>query len=124
MNEVKIKPQNEFSFNYTLGPITAKAGYKEAPIIIDQRYVPQVGGGICQVSSTLYNAVKELNIEISERHHHSLPVTYVPKGEDATVVPDKLDFKFINKADYPIIILTDIIDNHVVIYLLELLETI
>ncbi|WP_051412217.1 VanW family protein [Halonatronum saccharophilum] len=122
LEEAIIKSQEEFSFNDILGPITSKAGYKEAPIIVNKRYVPQVGGGICQVSSTLYNAVKELDIEITERHHHSLSVNYVPEGEDATVVPDKLDFKFINKENHPITILTDIIDNYVVIYILEILD--
>ena len=62
------------------------------------------GGGVCQLSSTLYNVVKNIdNVEITERHHHSAPVEYVPEGEDATVsLQSNLDFKFVNNNDFAI----------------------
>lgn len=93
-----LTPGEEFSFNDTVGERTASAGYKEALIIVNDEFVPGLGGGICQVSSTLYNATVYANLEITERHPHSLEITYVPPGQDATVAYPYLDFKFKNNT--------------------------
>lgn len=95
---VILTPGEEFSFNETVGERTSSAGYKEALIIVNDEFVPGLGGGICQVSSTLYNAVVNANLEITERHPHSLEITYVPAGQDATVAYPYLDFKFKNNT--------------------------
>lgn len=93
-----IKPGEEFSFNRTVGPRTAAAGYQEAIIIEDGRFVPGLGGGVCQVSSTLYNVVLLAGLQVTERHPHALPVSYVPPGKDATIAWASLDFKFKNSS--------------------------
>lgn len=93
-----IKPGEEFSFNETVGPRTAAAGYREAMIIENSRFVPGLGGGVCQVSSTLYNVVLLADLEVSERHPHALPVSYVAPGKDATIAWASLDFKFKNNS--------------------------
>jgi len=83
----------------TVGPRTVETGYQTAIIIEGDQFVPGLGGGICQVSSTLYNAVRLASLSVTERSHHSLAVTYVPPGLDATVVYPTLDFKFKNDSD-------------------------
>ena len=93
-----LKNNETFSFNKVCGPYGKDDGFKEATILLsngkeDKGY----GGGVCQLSSTLYNAVKNLNIKITERHNHSAPVAYVPLNQDATVsLQSDLDFKFKN----------------------------
>ena len=94
-----IKPGDTFSFNGTVGERTADKGYESALIIVDDKFVPGLGGGVCQVSSTLYNAVRETNLKVVERTKHSLPVTYVPAGQDATVAYPYVDFKFKNTTN-------------------------
>jgi vancomycin resistance protein YoaR len=93
-----LKPEEEFSFNQTVGPRTVEAGYKIAIIIEGDEFVPGLGGGVCQVSSTLYNAVRLANLTVSERSRHSIAITYVPPGQDATVAYPNLDFKFKNDS--------------------------
>ena len=93
-----------FSFNDTVGRVTASAGYKKAPIIENLRYSLGLGGGICQVSTTLYQAALRSGLEIKERSNHSRPVTYVPLGLDAAISYDQLDLKFKNNKDFSIII--------------------
>ena len=93
-----LKPNEVFSFNQTVGPRTAEAGYQVAMIIEGHEFVPGLGGGICQVSSTLYNAVQLASLSVSERSRHSLAVAYVPPDQDATVAYPSLDFKFINNS--------------------------
>ena len=92
----QLAPGERFSFNESVGRRTAEAGYKEAMIIVGDKFTPGLGGGVCQVSSNLYNAVFLAGLEILERHHHTLPVDYVPPGRDATVSFPFLDFKFRN----------------------------
>lgn len=99
-----LKPGAVFSFNETTGPRTSENGYLDAPVIFKGELVPGTGGGVCQVSSTLYNAVLYANLEIVERHHHSIPSTYIDLGRDATVAGNVLDFKFRNNTDYYIYI--------------------
>ena len=98
----KINPGTTFSFNNTVGPRTSERGFQPAKIIVGDKYEEGLGGGICQVSSTLYNAVAKCSnkLTVTERHTHNLPVTYVPKGQDATVYWNSLDFKFYNNSRY------------------------
>ena len=100
-----LEPGKEFSFNEELGPYGKDDGFLEAKILLSNGTESiGYGGGVCQLSTTLYNAIKELNgIEITEHHHHSTPVAYVPKNQDATVsLQSNLDFKFKNNNNYAI----------------------
>ncbi|MDQ7095666.1 cell wall-binding repeat-containing protein [Desulfosporosinus sp. PR] len=99
LNGKLLAPGERFSFNKSVGERTAEAGYKEALIIEGNTFTPGLGGGVCQVSSTLYNAVVLAHLEVLERHPHTLPVGYVPSGQDATVAYPVLDFKFRNSTD-------------------------
>lgn len=108
-----VMPGETFSFNESTGLRDRANGYKESIIIVNKKPVPGVGGGVCQTSSTLYNAIANTGIEIVERHNHSLPVGYVPRGMDATVSDNTLDFRFRNSFDYPIFIKSDIVGNTV-----------
>lgn len=101
-----LPPNEEFSFNDIVGPRTKEAGYNEAPIILNNRFAQGVGGGVCQVSSTLYNVLLRANLPVTERHAHTLPVHYVPKGMDAAVVYGIKDLKFINNTPGHILIKT------------------
>lgn len=96
LNGHVIAPGEVFSFNEVVGERTGEKGYKEAPIFVNNETVPGIGGGICQLSSTLYNVALLLDLEIVERSNHSLPVSYVPLGRDATVNYNTIDFKFKN----------------------------
>lgn len=102
MDGVILLPGDVFSYNDTLGPRTVANGYKPAPAYVGGKTVDEVGGGICQNSSTLYLAVLRANLEIVERTNHMYTVGYVPDGLDATVAWNALDFKFRNSTDYPI----------------------
>ncbi|MDO7788701.1 VanW family protein [Desulforamulus aquiferis] len=95
-----ISPHEIFSFNDIVGPRSTEGGYKNAPIIVNNELVDGLGGGVCQVSTTLYNAVLLANLQLVERTNHSIPIPYVPIGRDATVVFDLIDFKFKNSTDY------------------------
>jgi vancomycin resistance protein YoaR len=91
-----ISPGENFSFNGTVGPRTSKAGYKEAKIIYDNEFIYGLGGGVCQVSTTLYNTILLAGLSIVQRQPHSIPITYVPLGRDATVSYPDVDLKFKN----------------------------
>ncbi len=93
-----LKPGEVFSFNSTVGPRTQDKGYKEALIIVENQYVPGVGGGVCQVSSTLYNIALLADLEIVERHRHQFVIPYLPPGRDATVVYGQADLRFKNNT--------------------------
>lgn len=100
LNGYVLKDGDTFSYNEVCGPYGPSDGFKEATILLSNgKHDKGYGGGVCQLSSTLYNAVKNLKIDITERHHHSVPVAYVPKNEDATVsLQSNLDFKFKNTS--------------------------
>ena len=106
LNNIKVLQGEVFSFNETLGRRTKDKGYEKAPIIIKTKNGAKkaygIGGGICQISSTLYNAVKLAGMEIIERHPHSKKVGYVPLGDDASVSYGALDFKFRNNKEVPV----------------------
>ncbi len=102
---VVLAPGETFSFNEVVGPRTAAAGFSSAPVFENGETVQGLGGGVCQVSSTLYSAVLYADLEIVSRKNHSMTVAYVPKGQDATVSYGSIDFKFKNSTAYPIKIL-------------------
>lgn len=108
LNGVMVNPGETFSYNKTLGKRTTQAGYKEAGGYAGGKVVQTLGGGICQISSTLYDAVVYANLEIVERHNHMFLAGYVGAGQDATVVYGALDFQFKNTRNYPIVIKTNI----------------
>lgn len=91
-----------FSYNKALGPRTAAAGYKNGKVYEGGEVVDGIGGGICQISSTLYNTVLMSNLEIVERRNHQFVTSYLPAGRDATVVYGAIDFKFKNTRKYPV----------------------
>ncbi len=101
-----VKPGEEISFNDVVGDRTAEMGYRPAPEINRGELVEGVGGGICQASTTLYNALVKADLEILERHEHSRRVGYVAVGKDAAVDYGTKDFRFRNNKDYPIYIVT------------------
>ncbi|MEG1997965.1 MAG: VanW family protein, partial [Clostridiales bacterium] len=104
INGTVIPAGGSFSFNNTVGPRTSRRGYKMAIIYSAGKEIDGLGGGICQVSSTLYNTVLAASLKVTQRHTHSLPVSYVPKGRDATVSYGALDFRFQNNRSYPVTI--------------------
>ncbi|HWL13745.1 MAG TPA: VanW family protein, partial [Ureibacillus sp.] len=106
INNVIVGNNDIFSFNSVVGPRDVAAGYQMAPEIIHGKMVMGIGGGICQTSSTLFNAVDQLNVKIIERHKHSKDVGYVREGRDATVSFGGLDFKFHNSLGIPILVRT------------------
>lgn len=97
-----IEPGESFSFNDTVGPTTKKNGFKLGRIFVNGKDSKGYGGGVCQVSSTLYNAVEQAGLEVTERHPHSKHVGYVDEGKDAATSYGVIDFKFINNKLYPV----------------------
>lgn len=102
INGTILNPDEIFSYNNALGPVTSARGYKEAIVYVGNKMEKGVGGGICQISSTLYSATLFANLDIVRRINHSLTVGYVPFGQDATVSSDEVDFRFRNNTKYPI----------------------
>lgn len=102
INEYVVQPGETFSYNKALGKRSVENGYKEAAVFENGGVTNGIGGGICQISTTLYNAVLQANLEIVERHNHSFVTSYADPGKDATVVYGALDFKFKNNRKYPI----------------------
>jgi len=99
-----LKPGKIFSFNRVVGSRSVRRGFRPAPVLFQDKKSIQVGGGICQVSSTLYNAALLADMEILERSRHSSPVSYLPLGLDATVAYGYKDFKFRNRHNFPVVI--------------------
>lgn len=100
INEKILNPGEVFSFNETVGPMDYDHGFKDSTAFDSNGNKIKVpGGGMCQISSTMYNAALEANFEIIERHPHSRRVEYVPVDRDATIYYDTLDFKFKNNTD-------------------------
>lgn len=107
LDHILVMPQEVFSFNEIVGPRTTEAGYKESIVIENNEFTPGIGGGVCQVSTTLYNAILLANLPIVERHPHSLPISYVEPGMDATVSFNWADLKFINDRQKPVLLHTE-----------------
>ncbi len=102
IDETIIYPDGVFSYNTALGPTTEVNGYKLGKIFIEGEELDGFGGGVCQVSSTLYNAVLDANLKIIERHPHSKEVQYVPYDRDAATSYGGIDFQFQNTSYFPI----------------------
>ena len=106
INGYVIEPGATFSFNEVVGDTTAERGYKEAPVLYSSGLGSSDGGGICQVSTALYIAAVKADLEIVERHPHSVPSDYAPIGLDATIVYGSRDLRIKNNTDFPKSILT------------------
>lgn len=105
INGYVLMPGDTFSFNEVVGQRTIEKGYREAGTIMRGQLVPDVGGGICQVSTTLFNAVTRADLEIVKRNNHAWPISYINIGEDAAVNWPGLDLKFKNNKDTPVFII-------------------
>ena len=104
INNIAIPQDGVFSFNQTVGKRTVTGGYSSAKVIVDDEFVDGLGGGVCQVSSTVFECVLRANTEIVERTNHSLAISYVPMGGDATVQWNTLDFNFKNTVGSDILL--------------------
>ncbi len=113
-----VKPGEVISFNRLIGPADKGDGYKESTIIANGQFVSGYGGGVCQVSTTLYNAALLANLEIVERYNHSIygtPTSYVPLGQDAAVFYGYKDLKFKNSTDQQIVIFSEVKADRLII---------
>ncbi len=118
LDNTLVLPGDTFSFNDEVGPRDPSRGFLPAPVIMDGQLKPGMGGGVCQVSTTLYNAVLLANMKIVRRSHHSLPIHYAPRGQDATVAYGAIDFRFRNTGETPVLILTRTEDRHLTVQVL------
>jgi vancomycin resistance protein YoaR len=114
-----VMPGETFSYNDTVGPTNKENGYQRAQIFVRGTKSYGYGGGVCQVSSTLYNAVDEAGLKVVERHNHSLPVSYVPKGKDAATSYGSIDFQFTNTLSYPVEINASVSDNSILVQIVS-----
>ena len=115
INGTTVLPGEIFSFNGATGARTAEKGYKEAPAIAGGQSKDEIGGGVCQTSSTLFNAVVRADLEIIEWNPHAWPSSYIEKGFDATVNYPGLDMKFRNNTDWPIFIVAGYSDRKITV---------
>ncbi len=115
INNYILLPDEEFSMDRALGPRSFSNGYMQAPIIMQSQVVPGTGGGVCQVATTLYNAALLSCLEITKRVHHSIPLGYVPPGQDATISEGYIDLKFKNNKDYTICIVSEISGGNITV---------
>lgn len=102
LNNAVIKPGEVFSFNARVGSFSRDQGYRKAPVSYNGQLVDSWGGGVCQTSTTLYNAALLSGMEIVERNRHRFAPSYVPPGRDAAVAFDTIDLKFRNPFDFPV----------------------
>ncbi|MFC4303394.1 VanW family protein [Cohnella boryungensis] len=117
LNDTLLKPGEVFEYGKIVAKAEKEYGYKEAPVILKGKLTPGIGGGICQVSSTLYNAALLTGLEIVERRNHSLPVSYLPRGLDATFADGYVNFKFRNSTGKQLLIRTVVSDKTVTVKL-------
>jgi vancomycin resistance protein YoaR len=118
MNNYLLMPGDIFSMDKTLGPRTTENGYRDAPIIFKNEFIEGTGGGVCQVTTTLYGTVLRAKAEVIERTPHSLPLGYVQPGQDATIAEGSIDFKFQNNFGHPILICSEVTGNKLTIKIL------
>jgi len=118
INGLIIADGEEFSYNKVIGNAGLENGYKTSTVYSEGKVIEGVGGGVCQVSSTLYCAVLRTGLDVTKRYNHSLPVSYVPGGQDATVAYDYLDFRFKNNTGAPVKIIATCSDRTVTVTLL------
>ncbi|HEY0827694.1 MAG TPA: VanW family protein [Bacilli bacterium] len=104
IHDMILQPDEVFDYYKVIQATRRQFGFKPAPVILNGQMVPGIGGGICQVSTTLYNTVLRSGLEVVERRHHSLPIRYVPKGQDATFAEGHINFKFRNNSGSSLLI--------------------
>jgi vancomycin resistance protein VanW len=109
-----LPPDAEFSFNRTVGSWSADRGYVKAPVSYDGELIPDWGGGVCQASTTLYNAALLAGLDIVERHKHQFPARYAPPGQDAAVAQLDIDLRFRNPYKWPVRLTAEVEGNHVI----------
>jgi len=118
INGIILKPGETLSFNRLIGPADKEDGYKESTIIANGQFIKGYGGGVCQVSTTLYNAALLANLQIMERYNHSIygkPTSYVPLGQDAAVFYGYKDLKFKNSLDQQVVIFSEIKPDRLIV---------
>ena len=120
LDQYIVQPGETFSFNEVVGPTTEDRGYQISKIIVKGKESKGYGGGVCQVSSTLFNAAQMAGLEIIERHPHSKEVPYVGKGKDAATSYGGADLKFVNTFDLPLKINTYIYENTINVHIIKL----
>lgn len=113
INNMVLAPGQEFSFNKVVGPRSLETGYKLAHVYSAGKVIDGVGGGICQVSSTMYNAVLKADLQVNERRNHSFTVGYVPLGQDATAYYGGTDFRFVNTSKWPMKLIAAVSGNKI-----------
>ncbi|MDR0906060.1 MAG: VanW family protein [Oscillospiraceae bacterium] len=118
VNGTILNPGEEFSYNGIVGERTTDKGYKTAGAYSGGRTVQEIGGGICQVSSTIYDCVLYADLEVTSRRNHQFVVSYLPVGNDATVNWGTTDFKFKNNTEYPLRIDTEVLDRNLTVKLI------
>jgi vancomycin resistance protein YoaR len=117
LNDWVLAPDEVFDYGKLIARAEDLYDYREAPVILNGKLVPGIGGGICQVSSTLYNAVLRTGLEIVERRNHSLPVAYLPIGQDATYAGGAINFRFKNTTGKYMVIRTEVKDRRLTVKL-------
>lgn len=115
INQYVLGPGDQFSFNKVVGERTKERGYEEALEIVNKEFVLGIGGGICQTSSTLFNAIDAAGLEVVHRYTHSRDVGYVASGRDATVSWGGPDFVFVNSLDQPVMIKAEVNQGELVV---------
>jgi vancomycin resistance protein YoaR len=121
VNGTRVQPGELFSFNETVGPRTSKRGYKPGNVFIQGEKVDKIGGGICQVTTTLYNAAVSAGWHIAERHDHGeSEVSYIEDGKDATVYYGELDLKIRNNSAYEAVLECSVGDDDVFVRIVYL----
>lgn len=118
LDGVYVKPGADFSYNRTTGPRSKANGYLDAPVIINGKLEPGSGGGVCQVSTTLFNAVLLAGLQVTERTCHFSPISYAPLGRDATVAEGYLDFCFHNDLKHGVYLYTEYAPGSITVFVL------
>lgn len=119
VNGYVVKKGHTFSFNDVVGVRTEKKGYKEAGVLVGKEKTVGLGGGVCQISTTIFQAAQKANLEIVERHTHEIQVVYAKNGTDATVNYNNLDFKFKNISDADVVIKVSVSNSSVKVTIKE-----
>lgn len=123
INEYILENGQEFSFCSTVGKVKAEDGYQKASVIVNKKTIQALGGGNCQVSTTMYNAVMAVpGLTVTERHPHGKKINYVPEGKDAAVSYGSLDFKFKNETGSKIKLYASSDDSNVTIRIVKVEE--
>jgi vancomycin resistance protein YoaR len=107
INGIILLPGDTFSYNQVVGPRTIREGFRKAPVIVKGELVPGDGGGVCQVSTTVYMAALQAGLQMVQRSHHAFPIHYAPPGLDATVVYGVIDLRFRNNTPCPIALVAE-----------------